>query len=286
MSAKGLRMSTKRAIEGYIFLLPWLIGFTVFLGIPLFQSLMMSLSKVNANFQGTFTGLANYRELLLANAEFTRQLVKTIRNMALDVPVILVFSLLAAILVNQKLPGRGFFRSVFFVPVVITSGAVMKYLFDANVGTNLIASGNLWAWAKYLGPEFTQNLQELLNRISLVLWHSGVQILIFLAGLQSIAPSLYEASRVDGANDWEIFWKITLPMISPMILLNAIYSIVDSFHDTSFNGIIPMMQNTMFRDLAPGLASAMGWLYFLTVLLVLGVVFLISRRSVYYGGER
>jgi ABC-type sugar transport system permease subunit len=279
-------MSTKRAIEGYIFLLPWLIGFTVFLGIPLFQSLMMSLSKVNANFQGTFTGLANYRELLLANAEFTRQLVKTIRNMALDVPVILVFSLLAAILVNQKLPGRGFFRSVFFVPVVITSGAVMKYLFDANVGTNLIASGNLWAWAKYLGPEFTQNLQELLNRISLVLWHSGVQILIFLAGLQSIAPSLYEASRVDGANDWEIFWKITLPMISPMILLNAIYSIVDSFHDTSFNGIIPMMQNTMFRDLAPGLASAMGWLYFLTVLLVLGVVFLISRRSVYYGGER
>jgi ABC-type sugar transport system permease subunit len=286
VSAKGLRMSTKRAIEGYIFLLPWLIGFTVFLGIPLFQSLMMSLSKVNANFQGTFTGLANYRELLLANAEFTRQLVKTIRNMALDVPVILVFSLLAAILVNQKLPGRGFFRSVFFVPVVITSGAVMKYLFDANVGTNLIASGNLWAWAKYLGPEFTQNLQELLNRISLVLWHSGVQILIFLAGLQSIAPSLYEASRVDGANDWEIFWKITLPMISPMILLNAIYSIVDSFHDTSFNGIIPMMQNTMFRDLAPGLASAMGWLYFLTVLLVLGVVFLISRRSVYYGGER
>lgn len=282
-----MKMSTKRAIEGYLFLAPWLIGFTVFLGIPLFQSLIMAFSTVSKDLTtSSFTGLANFRELLLANAEFTRVLAKTTRNMALDVPVILVFSLLAAILVNQKLPGRGFFRSVFFVPVVITSGAVMKYLFDADVGSYLITSGNIWSWARYLGPEFTENLQELLNRISLVLWHSGVQILIFLAGLQSIPPSLYEAARVDGASDWEIFWKITLPMISPMVLLNAIYSIVDTFHDTSFNGVIEMMINTMFRDLAPGLAAAMGWIYFALVMTILGLVILLTRRMVYYAGER
>lgn len=297
---RGLRISLRqrRAIHGYMFISLWVIGFLTFQAWPFIQSFWLSFNSVDmmAGFSLNWVGLDNYREAFFIDERFVPTLLTVMRDMAIDVPVILVFSLFTAFLVNQPLRGRTFFRAVFFLPVVIASGEVLQQLYPqlADTGNTL---GSTAADVSrgldipnivymYLPPNIAELLLNTLNRLTLILWRSGIQILLFLAGLQGISSSLYEAAKVDGASDWEVFWKITLPMLSPIFLVNVIYSIVDSFTDR-FNPMLNLIRNAAFTgQFKLGYAAALGWVYFLVVFLILLIVLLVSSRWVFYSGER
>lgn len=285
-------LHTQQAIMGYLFITPWIVGFLLFLAYPLIQSFWLSFNNLEnlVNFQIKYIGLANYIEAFLIDVRFLPMLYTVVRNSFIDVPLIIVFSLFTAIVVNQKLPGQGIFRSIFFLPVVISSGLVVRELFgqyQAETGGSPIVRGiDVPTVILLVGPEFARTVFDLINRLALVLWRTGVQILLFLAGLQGISSTLYEAARVDGASEWEKFWKITLPMISPIILLVAIYTIVDSFTDI-FNPILDYIKNLAFAgQFRMGYAAALGWIYFVVVFLMMGLVFWIGQRHTFYAGER
>jgi ABC-type sugar transport system permease subunit len=200
----------------------------------------------------------------------------------------MIFSLFSAILANQKIKGVTAFRAVFFLPLVIGSAQVIQQLFDQGVGGAVLSRGvNIQELAfQYLGPDAASGVEGILNRLLFVLWKTGVQMLIFLAGLNSVSPVLYEAARVDGATDWDRFWKVTLPLLSPVILVNLVYTIVDSFTDT-FNLVLQYIQQTAFAGgFRLGYAAALGWIYFAIVFIILAVVVKITNRYVFYAGDR
>lgn len=291
-----LSLRQRRAVHGYLFISLWVIGFLTFQAWPFVQSFWLSFNKVDmmAGFSLQWVGLENYREAFFLDERFVPTLLAVLRDMSLDVPIILVFALFTAFLVNQPLKGRVIFRAVFFLPVVIASGEVLQQLYPqlANTGNTLgsesVSRGldipNLVYM--YLPQNVAVLLLNTLNRLTLILWRSGIQILLFLAGLQGISSSLYEAARCDGASDWEVFWKITLPMLSPIFLVNVIYSIVDSFTDR-FNPMLFLIKNAAFTgQFKLGYAAALGWVYFLVIFLILLIVMVTSTRWVFYTGER
>lgn len=292
-----LSLRQRRAVQGYLFISLWIIGFLTFQAWPFVQSFWLSFNTVDmmAGFSLQWVGLENYREAFFLDEQFVPTLLAVLRDMALDVPIILVFALFTAFLVNQPLKGRIFFRAVFFLPVVIASGEVLQQLYPQladtgnTLGTESVSRGGLdipGLAYMYLPPNIAELLLNTLNRLTLILWRSGIQILLFLAGLQGISSSLYEAARCDGASDWEVFWKITLPMLSPIFLVNIIYSIVDSFTDR-FNPMLNLIRNAAFTgQFKLGYAAALGWVYFLVIFLILLVVMLTSTKWVFYTGER
>lgn len=285
-----LDLRTRSALTGYIFILPWLIGFTLFVARPFLHSIRLAFSEVDmiAGFHLNPVGWANFREAFFVDERFVPILVTVIQRNLVNVPIILTFALFTAFLVNQKIRGQAFFRAVFFLPVVIASGLVIEQLFRQDVGSiEAVAGLDIPTLVyMYLPPQFADVIVDVLTRLSLILWSSGIQILLFIAGFQGISPSLYEASKIDGASDWEIFWKITLPMLSPIIIVNAIYTIVDGFTDI-FNPMVNFIRNIAFSgSFRLGYAAALGWIYFLLVFILIGLVFIISRKWVFYGGDR
>lgn len=298
MSKFRLTLERRKALEGILFIAPWLLGFFIFLLGPLLQSLRLAFSEVTDinGLQTNFIGWANFVEAFLVDEQFVPVLARTIRNCVVDTPIILVFSLFVAILVNMKLRGQTLFRALFFLPVVIGSGMVIQRLFEQGVGNLQNMSSGLGSVSRtldvptllitYLGPQAAQPIIDVLNRMQFVLWRAGVQILLFLAGLQGISNDRYEAARIDGATDWEIFWKITLPMISPILLVNIIYTIVDSFTD-SFNEMLNMIRDIAFRgQFRFGYAAALGWVYFASIFIIIMLVLLIARKHIHYEGEK
>src|SRR5690606_30645317 len=203
--------------------------------------------------------------------------------------------LFTAFLVNQKIRGRLFFRAVFFLPVVIASGLVVERLFEQLVETGQTMGAQQTVTRGidlpgivhlYLPEEVANAILDVLNRLTLILWRSGIQILLFLAGFQGISGTYYEAARCDGATDWELFWKVTLPMLSPIILVNIIFTIVGSFTDR-FNPMLDLIRDAAFTGtFRMGFAAAMGWVYFAVIFLVLALVLATSRYWVFYSGER
>lgn len=292
-----LTLRQRRAMHGYLFIMLWAIGFLVFQAWPFIQSFWLSFNSVDmmAGFSLKWVALDNYRELFFVDERFVPTLLAVLRDMAIDVPIILVFSLVTAFLVNQPLTGRLLFRAIFFLPVVIASGEVLQYLYPQltatgnTLGSTAAAGRSLDIPAiayMYLPPNIAELLLNTLNRLTLILWRSGIQILLFLAGLQGISSTLYEAAKVDGASDWEVFWKVTLPMLSPIFLVNVIYSIVDSFTDR-FNPMLGLIRAYAFTgQFKLGYAAAAGWVYFLVIFIILMVVMAVSSRWVFYSGER
>jgi len=274
------RMSAKvaRNIEGTLFITPWLVGFLVFLAFPLGFSLYMSFHQVKILPKGMvyeFNGLKYYREILLNSSEFYDLLIPYFQEVVLMVPIIIIFSLMIAILLNQKLPGRFIFRAIFFLPVIFTTGYLLTEF--VNQGEGSLGFMERFAIGAYLDTflgdsSWGQPVKTLINRFVLVLWYSGVQILIFLAGRQTIPGSAYESAKIDGANPWEVFWKITLPAMSPFIFLNLIYTVVDMF-TFPFNPINDLIGTGNY-----GYNSALAWVYFLIIVLFLGVVMFIYSR--------
>lgn len=293
-------LDKKKARAGWFFVLPFIIG-CVLIYIPvIFDSLAYSFSEVEnirgGGYELHFVGLENYRAAFFDDVSFGETLVKGLKQLVLDVPAIVIFSLFMAVLLNQKMVGRAFFRAVFFVPVILSTG-LMESIEGLNIvedfepseggesTTDQIVSAIdievLFSYMK-IGTGLVEYVTDLINSIYNIVNRSGVQMLIFLSGLQSISPAIYEACSIDGASGWETFWKVTFPMISPMILVNGIYTIIDSF--TSESNIVMVYINEVYGRGGTGnvLSTAMAWTYFIIVIAIIAIVAAIFSAYVFY----
>ena len=267
-----------------LFVSPWLVGAAVFFLYPLFYSLRLSFGVIEnpATQKVVFAGFENFRVAFMEDARFFPMLLSIAKDTLINTPLIVVFALFIATLLSKDIRGKGLFRSVFFLPVILGTGFVMQQLLGVQMNADAVevARGILLPEkvVRFLNPGVTQVILEFLSRVTLVLWKSGVQIIIFLAGLQAIPRSFYEAARVDAATEWECFWFISLPMMAPTLLLGAVYTIVAGFLDTS-NEMLGYIHELGFQWSQFEYASAVSWLYFLFVILVLAALFLLLNPA-------
>jgi len=287
---KGMTMRTRKTLEGIMFISPWIVGVLLFFLYPIIVSLRLSFSHLDnvAGLQMTFNGLENYRYLIERDTNYIANFVSSVRSTIINTPITLVFSLIIAMLINRDIKGRGFFRTVFFIPVLLGTGYIMQQLLGTGVGdvvTNSVDGIVTGVLMKAIGPTFAGYVQVFLSTITVVLWKSGVQIILFLAGLQGIGASLYEAARCDGATEWENFWKITLPIVSPIILLNFVYSMIDQFTDSS-NAIISNINHAILKAQLLDRGAAMAWMYFAFTMVVCAIVLAVMRKLTFNIGER
>ncbi|MBU1093818.1 MAG: sugar ABC transporter permease [Firmicutes bacterium] len=267
---------------GYSFISIWILGFLVFMLYPFITSIIYSLSEVKilgTGIEFTFQWFENFRNIfqLEEGFAFVEALISFLKELVFQVPIIIVFSVLIAVLLNQPIKGRGIFRSIFFLPVIISSGPVINELISQGAGgANIFESyGFISIIENTLNPALAAPIVSVFSQIIIIFWFSGVQILIFLAGLQKVDRQIYEAARVDGAGPWESFWKITLPSLSNLVFINIIYTIV-LLATFSENAVIVSIKSNMFNiNTGYGMASAMAWVYFIVVMLIIGLVALI-----------
>ncbi|MEF3310221.1 sugar ABC transporter permease [Paenibacillus sp. GYB004] len=275
---------------GYLFMLPWLVGFAWFVAFPVGWSLYNSFNKVtpsSGSFKYEWVGLDNYKRMLVTDNAYPIVLFSLFQEMLMIIPLILIFSFFVSLLLNQKFPGRGLMRAIFFLPVLFATGQVLLELFAQGAGEMpFLEQYNVAAIVQqYFSERTAATVMNVLSRAVIILWYSGVQILIFLAGFQTISRSIYEAIRVDGASPWESFWKITFPGMLPFIGLNAVFTIVDLF-TFPFNPVLQIVKNNMFSPTTGyGYASAQAWLYFLLILILLGVTVGLTYRATKGRGE-
>ncbi len=282
----------REATLGYLFILLWIIGYLIFALYPIFYSLYLSFFNVRldgASINLTFVGIGNYRAAFLEDPFFVEILVNYILRMLLNVPVTIVFALIIAMLINQDVKGKGVWRTIFFLPVIISSGPVIGELM--NQGATTLPTLEEFSFVQLvlnnLSDFFANPIQTLFDQILLVLWFAGIQILILLAGLQKINREVYEAAQIDGASPWEAFWKITLPSIMPLVNVVIIYTIV-SMSVFSLNDVIIYIRGIMLGLSTPALTTGYGysatlaWIFFLSmsliILLFVGMVSLRFRK--------
>lgn len=314
VSTKGGKKQKKRRIasldrrkarSGWLFVLPFVIGFVLIYLPVIFDSVKYSFERISVQGGGglvsEFVGWQNYREALIDDPKFAQTLVLGIQELLFDIPAIIIFSLFMAVLLNQKMAGRAVFRAIFFIPVILSTG-LMESINAQNIiaemgedveglndGSGESATADLVSAIdiEYLfanmkvGTEIVDYVVQAINNIYDIVNRSGVQMLIFLAGLQSISPAIYESCQIDGASSWETFWKITFPMISPMILVNGVYTIIDSF-TTDSNSVMKFIANKYTQTNGNVISSAMSWVYFLIVMLIVGIVAAIFSSVVFY----
>lgn len=294
-------LANKRAAYGYFFILPFVIGFVLFVLSPVLLFGVMGFSKATAgvsNIEMTPVGWENYETILFQEPDFLQNTASSLGKLMITGTSVLIFSFFISVVLNQKFFGRGLARAVFFLPVVIASGAGALNQSDAlsmsamdvlsNIDTALGKGDSSMGLAGLLmnmlgfsvDSGFYKIIGAVLDRFYTIVMMSGVQILVFLAGLQGISSSLYEAARIDGATGWESFWKITFPLISPLILVNSVYTVVD-YMNGSTGGVVGQI-NEYVASAKYGLGSAMGTVYFGVVFVVLGIVFAVISRFVVY----
>lgn len=291
-------LQKRKAIAGYLFILPFIIGFLAFMVKPFFQSLYMSLCDVQVGpdgFTNVYIGIKNFVEAFTVDLTFTRLLTEELSRMLINVPAIIVFSFFAALLLNQEFKGRAFVRGVFFLPVILSSGVILGVEYDNPIMAEM---RDVIEMEGATGVSITDTIKEVLNVSGVgnsvfkvvfdiidgiydVVLASGIQIIIFLSGLQTISKSMYEAASIEGCTSWESLWKITFPMISPLLLVNLVYTIVDFCMRTD-NQVIKKIQEIMLAKLSYGPASAMAWIYFGIVMAIIGLTSFILSKVVYY----
>lgn len=294
-------LDKKKARAGWLFVLPFILGFLLIYIPIIWQSIQLSFSKINYIQGGSYVPenvmFENY-ENALKDAQFVSTLLNGLKSLALEIPAILFFSLFVAILLNQKMVGRAAFRAIFFIPVILATGLISGI--DTETGqvaqnANGITTGSTSAPSivstkdieglfsnMVVGSDLVTYVTNFVKNIFDIVNRSGVQMLIFLAGLQSISPSVYESCEMEGASAWETFWKITLPMISPMILVNFVYTLIDSFTAESNQVMryITSVYNSAGRG--PVTSSAMSWFYFMVVIVIVAALGAIIGRLVFY----
>lgn len=275
-------MQAREAASGYLFFLPWLAGFLIFTIYPFVYSVLLSFSEVilsPAGIKRTFIGLKWYREALTADATYPVSLLDTLKFIVFSTPMIVVAALLLALLLNGRFRGRTFFRAVFFFPVIIISGPVIAELLNTRAAVVINPSDYaVYEFAKTLPGILSLPLLYIFDNIVLILWFSGVQVIIFLAGIQKIGQPIREAAAIDGASAWQMFWKIYLPFLKPLILINAIYTTVmlSGFSSNAVNGEI--VNKMTLTGKVYGYSAAMSWIYFSILILLLGIIFLLFRE--------
>lgn len=284
-----MTMQRRRTLEALMFLTPWLIGVALFFAVPIAVSFRLSFSEITRlkGFVMEWVGFDNYQHIFFWDIHFMPMFLQVVLDTVLNTPIALVFSLVIAILINRPMRGRAFYRTAFFIPVLLGSGYVMKQLLGLGVDGMSVTAGIAVPRliSNLLGPGITGVVQQVLDRITVVLWKSGVQIVLFLAGLQGISTSLYEAARCDGATEWEMFWKVTLPMISPIILMNLVYTIVAFFTDAN-NPIVDYILQQSFQNTQFARGAAMSWVYFLFTFIICVIALGLMKKRVYNMGER
>ncbi|MBQ8625297.1 MAG: sugar ABC transporter permease [Agathobacter sp.] len=300
-----LTMRTKESLSGLIFILPFLVGFFLLFLPLIFESLRYSVSNMEVTQDGYILtpaendGLEHYLKAFTIDPDFNLQLLSSIGGMLVQIPMVLIFSFFAATLLNQKFHGRTIARSIMFLPVIISSGVVISLensdLLVGTLDTSTELAGSDFASALNMTEfllEYTALPVSVITFLSSaviglydIIIASGIQILIFLAGLQSISPTLYEASSLEGATQWENFWKITFPMISPLILVNSVYTVVDLFTNDN-NEMMTEIKRTIFTEINYGYGSAMAWIYFVCIAIIIAVVGGVISKHVFYYDER
>lgn len=312
---KATSLSAKKARSGWLFVLPFVIGLIcLYIGV-IAESILYSFTSyqkipgiLGGGYSLTPVGWQNYSDALSltvdakTGATFLEKMFTGFLTQCVEIIAIIMLSLFIAILLNQKMVGRAAFRAIFFIPVVVGAGIIAKIDADnlllesmssmESIDVGSVAQGGLGNLVDVMdisilfqnlgiGSDLIETVSELIGNIYEIVNRSGVQMLIFLAALQSISPSIYESCQMEGATAWETFWKITLPMISPMILANAVYTVIDSFTAES-NEVMSFITNLADSTTVSGRQAAAAWLYFMLVIVVLGLVFLIMRKVVFY----
>lgn len=274
------RFINRHELIAYIFLLPWLIGIVIFVSIPLASSIKFSVSKVRVTLKGLVlmpNGIENFKTAL-NDTWFTENIINFAVKTLISLPVIIVFSMMVAIMLNTKIKAKGIFRVLFFLPVVISSGPVMTEFTNQKMATvPMIQNLGLENILMSLLPRYlAQPIASVFGEIILILWFSGVQILIFLAGLQKVDPNIYEAASIDGASAWESFWKITLPSLKNITFVTAIYTLI-ALATFDNNAIVGYIRTKMFDSIhgGYGIACAMAWIYAAVILLMLLICLLV-----------
>ena len=301
MKKRRLTLSQKRMINGYLFILPWLVGFIVFYVRSLILTTQFSFSKLTVKATGgydlEFVGWENYRYAFREHGTFKQVLTTSVGNIVIDVPLIIFFSLFMAILLNRQFKGRTLVRAIFFLPVILNSSAISTAL---ELSAQMIAGGISAASqvAETMSSSvdvyyYIQLFQDLamprsvleyivaaVARINNVITASGVQIVIFLAALQSIPSSMYEVAKIEGATAYETFWKVTFPMVMPHIITNVVYTVVDYFTESE---VVELSYNTTFTEFNYGLSSVFSLVSTAIVCLILVIVCgFIQKRTFYY----
>jgi ABC-type sugar transport system permease subunit len=280
ISLLPMTLTTKHKMEGLIFVSPFIIGILLFFAYPIFLSLRLSVGHLD-NIIGLKISTAkpffeNYLRAFVLDTEFMPLFLQIVRDTMVNFPLTIVLSLVIAILINRNIKGKGLFRVIFFIPFLLGTGELMRQLLNQGVDMKVlsITDGRIIPYniINYFGYTVVNAVQTILGLIVRVLWGCGVQILLFLTALQSISPTLYEAAKIDGATEWEVFWKVTVPMVSPILLLNIIYTIVDSFTNVT-NPMLDYINTFGFRRAEFPYAAAMGWIYFTFVGLLVAIVF-------------
>ncbi len=302
---KWLSLTRKKALQGWIFVLPFVIGIAILYGPIVVQSIRFTFSDIiisNGQITLDFVGMKNYVDIFNPtnpDKSFPVTLIDGVQDLILQIPAIVIFSLFMAIILNQKMAGRTVFRAIFFLPVILCTGIIDTIDSDSAMLEALNgASGSIDnGTGEDTGIMSAMDLQSLLGNIKLgtglvdyvvglvnsifdIVSRSGVQMLIFLSGLQSISPAIYESCQIEGASAWETFWKITLPIISPMILVNFIYTIIDAF--TSADNRVMNFIGGMTKAGYQEEVTAMYWVYILVVLLMIVVVVFLMKAFVFY----
>lgn len=293
---KPKSMAHKNAVTGYLFTLPFIIGFIVFLVVPLCQSLRMAFCHVGfkAGIDYQFIGFENFNYAFKVDPDFVRNMIFEIRQMVFSVPAIIIFSFFIAIVLNQQFKGRGLVRAIFFLPVILSSGVLVgietnntlmqgmkDVIAQSSNLTNITDTIEKMMQNVNIGGHAMKYVFDIVNRIYDIAIASGIQIIIFLSGLQTISPSMFEAAKIEGATAWETFWKITFPMVSSLILVNVVYSIID-FFVKSDNAVMEQIRTEMVTQIQYGRSSAMAWAYFVVVGVILAVVSWFISKKVYY----
>lgn len=285
---------------GWVFILPFVVGVVLIFAEVLINSLQFSFCDIDMTTDGytlTGVGFAHYRYILRTDPKFLPALWSSAQIFVTTIPVTIIFSMFVALMLNQKMHGRTVFRAIFFVPVILATGVVAQ----AEVGNSMLSQMESMSGAAtgidgtgsalqasniaaalsslHLDAGIITFIEDTVSNIYSIVNQSGVQIILFLAGLQSISPSIYEAASIEGCSGWESFWKITFPMLGPITLVNCVYSAVDIFTNST-NPIMQMITDSVGSSYDYGTASAMAWMYFLLILAVLGLIGLFGGRLV------
>ena len=304
MKKSRLTLSQKRTINGYLFILPWLVGFLCFYVRSLFMTIQFSLSEltmdmVNGGYQLEFVGLENYLYAFTVHGSFKQIFTTSVGDMLIDVPLIIFFSLFMALMLNRNFKGRTIVRAIFFLPVILNAEAIVDAIEMATMmvaggvsasSTEMAAEGASGGMGMAYYVDLFGNLmipKQLLeyivgavDRITGIISASGVQIVIFIAALQSIPGSLYEVAKIEGATAYETFWKVTFPMVMPHIITNIVYTVVDSFVDSE---VVNLAYETAFNQLNYGLSSVFSLVSTVVTCLILVLVCgWIQKKTFYY----
>ena len=292
----------RRDAFGYVFLIPWLIGFVMFFLYPFIHSVILSFQKVTflqgGGFSTDFIGISNYVTALAEDENFIQYAAGSLAELFINVPVCLVFSFFVAVLLRQKFHGNFIVKAIFFLPVILGTGVFLSVQTSTSAVSGMALEGAMEEGVNSMGMLQSVNIVNVLQDIGIpeeitgyitgpvdsiysVISLSGVQIFIFLAGLNAINPSVYEAAYIEGASGWVAFWKITFPMVSPVIVVNVVYSLIDNF-TMSTNETMNYIVDMAFQEFNYGVSSAMAWIYCVVLAVLVGAAMLLISKKVVY----